>query len=580
MRKLCILTLTTSLLAFAPARAAEPAPDPEAGHGFAAMRPAAMAERHMAVTANGYASDTALAILKAGGSAADAAIAAQLVLNLVEPQSSGIGGGAFVLYWNPETKALVGLDGRETAPKAAGPDYFLGPDGKPLAFWDAVIGGRSVGTPGTLALLAELHRRFGRLPWADLFQPAIRYAVVGFAITPRLGAAIADAEARGLAKFDATRAHFFDQRGNPKPQGERLKNPAFAETLRQIAAAGPDAFYRGPIGDAVVAAVQTADNPGLLAKSDLEAYRVIERTPVCRPYRVYEVCGFPPPTSGGVGVLQALAMLEPHDLKAMGRGPETAHLFAEAMKRVYADRAEYLADPDFVDVPTAGLLDSGYLKARGAGIDPARAGGEAEPGRPPGAPADQAPPKQPPEKGTSQIVVRDQWGAALSMTTTIETGFGSRVMAAGFLLNNELTDFSRAPEVDGKPVANRVEAGKRPRSTMAPTIVFRNGAPMLLVGSPGGSRIIGYVTEAVLNVLDHEMPLAKALAAGHVSNRNGRTDLEVGTDAADWADALSAMGHEVKAVDLNSGLAAILIHEDGRLEGAADPRREGIPLGD
>ncbi len=561
-----------------PAWAAEP--EPEFSTGRARVRLATIAERQMAVTANGHASTTALMILKAGGSAADAAVAAQLTLNLVEPQSSGIGGGAFALYWDPTTAKLTALDGRETAPEAAGPDYFLDADGKPLPFWDAVIGGRAVGTPGTLALLAEMHRRFGRLPWPDLFQPAIRLAEVGFAISPRLAAAIAHAQKTGLDRFPTTRAYFFDARGNPKPQGERLRNPAFAATLRRIAADGPQAFYAGPIADALIGATTSVANPGLLAKADLAGYRAIERPAICAPYRDFDVCGFPPPTSGGIGVLQTLAMLAPRDLAGLGRGPNSAHLLAEALKRAYADRDEYLADPDFIDVPTAGLLDPDYLKRRAAEIDPARAAGKAAAGSPPGAPREQSPPLQPPEKGTSQIVIRDRWGGALAMTTTIETGFGSRVMAAGFLLNNELTDFSRAPEIDGRLVANRVEAGKRPRSTMAPTILFKNGRPALLLGSPGGSRIIGYVAEAIVNIVDFGLPLGEALAAGHVSNRNGPTDLEVGTDAAAWADALAAMGHEIRLGEINSGLAAILIRPDGRLEGAADPRREGVALGD
>jgi gamma-glutamyltranspeptidase/glutathione hydrolase len=273
-------------------------------------------------------------------------------------------------------------------------------------------------------------------------------------------------------------------------------------------------------------------------------------------------------------------MLGQHDLKTIGRNAQSAHLFAAAMKRVYADRARYLADPDFIDVPTKGLLDATYLKQRGAAIDPARAGGKAKAGEPPGAPAPMAAPKQPPEKGTSHIVVRDQWGAALSMTTTIETGFGSRLMAGGFLLNNELTDFSRVSVVKGLLVANRVEGGKRPRSTMSPVIVMKDGLPALLVGSPGGSRIIGYVASAIINVIDFDMPIAAALAAGHVSNRNGPTDLEAGTDAETLAADLTAMGNKTRIRDLNSGLAAIRIHGDGKLEGAADPRREGSALGD
>ena len=561
--------------------AAPPAePEPEDASGRIGQARPTLVTKQMAVAANNHATEAAYKALRAGGSAADAAIAAQFVLNLVEPQSSGIGGGAFLLYWDPATKQMAALDGRETAPVAAGPDYFLNSDGKPMKFWEAVVGGRAVGTPGTLALLAEMHQRYGKLPWAELLEPAIRLADTGFAISPRLAGAIANAQAKGLDQFPATRAYFFQADGQPKPSGARLQNPAFAKTLRLIAKDGAKAFYDGPIGQEITAKVQAASNPGLLSANDLKAYRVKDRQAICAPYRGYDVCGFPPPTSGGVGVLQALTMLGQHDLKAIGRNAHSAHLFAAALKRVYADRARYLADPDFIDVPTKGLIDAAYLKQRAAEIDPAKAGGKAKAGEPPGAPAPMAAPKQPPEKGTSHIVVRDQWGAALSMTTTIETGFGSRLMAGGFLLNNELTDFSRAPVVKGLLVANRVEGGKRPRSTMSPVIVMKDGAPALLVGSPGGSRIIGYVAGAIINVIDFDMPVAAALAAGHVSNRNGPTDLEAGTDAETLAADLTAMGHKTRIRDLNSGLAAIRIHGDGKLEGAADPRREGFALGD
>lgn len=555
-------------------------PEPEGASGRIGQPRPALGTKQMAVAANGHATEAAYKALRAGGSAVDAAIAAQFVLNLVEPQSSGIGGGAFLLYWDPETKQMAALDGRETAPAAAGPDYFLKADGKPMKFWEAVVGGRAVGTPGTLALMAEAHQRCGKLPWADLLLPAIRLAETGFAISPRLAGAIAAAQKKGLDTFPATKAYFFEANGQPKPAGTRLKNPAFAKTLRAIAKDGASAFYTGPIGQEIIAKVQAASNPGLLSASDLSAYRVQERQAICAPYRGYDVCGFPPPTSGGVGVLQALTMLGHHDLAAIGPGASSAHLFAEAMKRVYADRARYLADPDFVDVPTKGLIDAGYLKQRAAEIDPAKAGGKAKAGEPPGAPAPMAAPKQPPEKGTSHIVVRDKWGGALSMTTTIETGFGSRLMAGGFLLNNELTDFSRAPVRKGLVVANRVEGGKRPRSTMSPVIVMKDGAPALLVGSPGGSRIIGYVAGAIINVIDFGMPVAEALATGHVSNRNGPTDLEAGTAAEAMAAELTAMGHKTRIRSLNSGLAAIRIHGDGKLEGAADPRREGFALGD
>jgi gamma-glutamyltranspeptidase/glutathione hydrolase len=554
---------------------------PEAGTGRASQA-LVTADRFMVAAAHPLATEAGYAVLRAGGTAIDAAVAVQMVLNVVEPQSSGIGGGAFMLYWDAAAGKLTALDGRETAPAAAGPDYFLKPDGTPKSFWKAVRGGGSVGVPGTLRLLELAHRLHGRAPWPDLFQPAIELAENGFEISPRLASSIDRATKRGLAVFPEAAAYFYNPDGTPKPAGATLRNPALAATFRAIAVQGADVFYAGAIARDIVAAVRsTPDNPGLLSLDDLASYRAKLRAPVCAPYRGSEVCGMGPPSSGALTVGQILGILEHFDLPGIGPGVEAAHLFAEASKLAYADRALYMADGDFVRMPVKGLLDPAYLTGRAQLIRRSTAMDKAEAGNPPWREAGLwAPDGQRERPGTSHFVIRDGVGNAVSMTTTIETGFGSRVMVRGFLLNNELTDFSFRPERDGRPVANRIESGKRPRSSMAPTIVLRNGAPVLLIGSPGGSRIIAYVAQAVIAMLDWGMDPRSALAMGHVVNRNGGTDLEAGTGAADFADALTARGHAVKLRGLNSGLHAIWIQPGGRLLGAADPRREGTVMGE
>jgi len=533
----------------------------------------------MVVAAHPLAAEAGRAILAKGGSAADAAVAVQAMLNVVEPQSSGIGGGAFALYWDAATRRLTSFDARETAPLAADETYWLGPDGEPVAWWDAVVGGRSVGVPGALKLMETLHERFGRTPWADLLAPAIATAARGFEISPRLAGAIAEAKEDKLDLFPAARTFFFNTDGSPKAEGTVLRNPDLAETLRLIAAEGAAPFYAGAIADDIVAAVRTEANPGILTREDLARYRVVERAPVCVAYRVHEVCGMGPPSSGGMTVAQILGMLESFDLPAMGPGPAADHLFIEAAKLAYADRDLYIADSDFVRMPK-GLLNRAYLAERSRLIDPDAVTAKATAGAPPWDEAElRAPQLQPERPGTSHFVIRDAQGNAISMTTSIETGFGSRVMTRGFLLNNQLTDFSRAPAADGAPIANRVEGGKRPRSSMAPTIVLRDGAPELLIGSPGGSRIITYVARATIAILDWGMSPAEAVAMPHVVNRNGATEVEEGPEAEARAAALRALGHEVKIADLNSGLHALLIGPDG-LTGAADPRREGVALGE
>ena len=573
--------LILSLALIATPLAAQEAVQPEKTFALD-PKPAVTGSTYMVAAAHPLAVQAGEAVLQGGGTAADALVAVQLALNLVEPQSSGIGGGAFLLYWDAGTRRLTSLDGREKAPAAATPEYWLGEDGQPLGWWNAVVGGRSVGVPGTLKLLEEAHDRWGQRNWAGLVRPIAGMAERGFEISPRLESSIAGATTTGLGDFPATRAYFLNEDGTAKRAGTTLRNPAFARTLRSVAARKSTALHHGPLAGEIVAAVKTEKNPGILTLSDLAGYDVIERAPVCAPYRGHEVCGMGPPSSGGLTVGQILMLLEHFDMAAYapgsGREAEGRHLLAEAMKRAYADRGLYMADSDYVRMP-GGLLDPAYMTQRAQGISRMTAGGTAEPGNPPWREAALWSPDTDPERpGTSHIVIRDAYGNAASMTTTIETGFGSRVMVGGFLLNNELTDFSRAPEADGRPIANRVEGGKRPRSSMAPTIVLKDGKPVLLIGSPGGSRIIAYVAQSLVAILDWNLPLADALALPHTLNRNGdKTDVEEGAEGL--AAGLEAIGHTVNIRNLNSGLHAIRI--DGEtLTGAADPRREGVALGE
>ena len=547
-----------------------------------AEKSAVTAEQFMVAAANPHASQAGYDVLKRGGNAIDAMVAVQFMLNLVEPQSSGIGGGAFLLYFDAEAGALTTFDGREKAPMAAGPDYFLQADGEPMGWWDAVIGGRSVGVPGTLKLLHDVHSQHGSLPWAELLQPTIDLARGGFEISKRMAGSIKSAQERSLDKFEATRNYFFNADGTPKEAGTLLQNPAFADTVEAIATAGPSVFYDGEIGEAIVAAVNgDADNPNPMTMADLEAYEVIERSPICVDYRGHTVCGMGPPTSGGLTVGQILGVLEHFDMPGMGYNLDSVHLFLEAAKLAYADRGLYMADADFVRMPTQGLIDPTYMTVRAQSVDPNQAMESATPGNPPWKDAAlYAPDTQLERPGTSHFSIIDAAGNAVSMTTTIETGFGSRIMVGGFLLNNELTDFSRAPAKDGRPIANRVEPGKRPRSSMSPTMVLdEDGKPSLLIGSPGGSRIINYVAKSLVAILDWQMDVQSAINLGHFVNRNGATDLEAGTKAEALVDGLTARGHEVNVRDLNSGLHAIQITE-ADLIGGADPRREGVVLGD
>ncbi|WP_308917465.1 gamma-glutamyltransferase [Jannaschia sp. LMIT008] len=580
MRYLLIAALAASP---AVAQQAADAVDPEAATGLVQDAPAPVTSQDwMVAAANPLASEAGARVLREGGSAADAMVAVQAVLGLVEPQSSGLGGGAFLVYYDAETGEMTTLDGREKAPLAATPTLFQ-VDGDTMGFWDAVVGGLSVGTPGTPMLMEEAHRRWGTANWGGLFEDAIAHAEDGFAVSPRLAMLVADGRDR-LETFADTAAYFYPD-GEPIAEGDTLTNQAYADTLRAIAAHGTDAFYSGEIAEGIVAAVRANTGvtgvEGLLSMEDMAAYDVVERPAVCAPYRGAEVCGMGPPSSGALTVGQILMMLEPHDLAAMGPDdPDAWRLIGDASRLAFADRGLYMADSDFVPMPR--LLDAGYMAGRAALLFGDDALPEVSAGNPPWdhAALDLAPGWSPSMPSTSHISIVDADGNALSMTTTIENGFGSRVMApGGFLLNNELTDFSFATHDDGRPVANRVEPGKRPRSSMSPTIVMRNGTPELVVGSPGGSRIIGYVAKTIVAYMDWGLDPQEAVALPHLVNRFGTYDLEEGTTAEDLAGPLGEMGFETNVRDLTSGLHVVAVTDQG-LVGGADPRREGVAIGE
>lgn len=546
-----------------------------------AIGPVQAAKRQMIVAAHPAASAAGYEMLRRGGSAVDAAIAAQMVLTLVEPQSSGIGGGAFLVHWNAASKEVLAFDGRETAPAAADGGLFLMPDGTRMKWREARIGGRSVGVPGTVRMLALAHQEHGKLPWASLFDPAIALAANGFPVSPRLHQSIASQ--KGWEKTPSSNRYFLNPQGEAWPAGHILKNQALAETFRALAA-DPNALNEGAIAEEIVAAVQGfAANPGLLSVEDLAGYQPKVRPAVCGAFLAYSLCGMPPPSSGPVTVLMMLGMAE--NLGAHRLAPDSAewaHLFAEVGKIAFADRNEFLADPDFVHQPVMGLLDAGYLRSRAALVDQSKAGGKASAGDPPRKEGARfAPHEGLNEHGTSHLSVVDAAGNIVSMTTTIESAFGSRLMVRGFLLNNELTDFSFLPEKDGKPIANRVEPGKRPRSSMAPMIAFgEDGEPVLAFGSPGGSRIIGFVAGAALRILGNGMSPQAAVEAGHVINRNSATtEVEEGRVPGAIAERLQELGHTLKPRTITSGSHIIMITGDGLVAGV-DPRREGLALGD
>ncbi|MCP4320017.1 MAG: gamma-glutamyltransferase [Hyphomicrobiales bacterium] len=555
---------------------------PEIATGISS-RQAVSAKDFMVATANPYATKAGHDALAAGGNAIDAMVAVQLVLGLVEPQSSGIGGGAFLVYFDNDEGLLTTFDGRETAPMAATPTLFQNVNGEPLKFFDAVVGGRSVGTPGTLKLLYDTHAAHGKLEWATLVQPAIDLAEQGFELSERLFKQLsADVDRLGL--HEETSAHFLKDDGTPHPQGHLLANPAYAQTLKSIAAQGADAFYKGPIAQKIVDTVKNGNpnNPGLLSHEDLANYRIKERPPVCLSYRGYDVCGMGPPSSGALTVGQILGILEPFDMAAQKPGnPATWQLIGDASRLAFADRGRYMADSDFVPMPTEGLLDQAYLDERAHLIEPRAVltPDQVKPGSPAWDHvmllADDESLELP---STSHFAIVDADGNVVSMTTTIENGFGSRLMTSGFLLNNELTDFSFRTHRDGIPIANRVEPGKRPRSSMAPTIIMKDGKPYMAIGSPGGSRIIGFVAQAIIAHIDWGMNVQAAINMPHLVNRFGTYDLEKGSEAEKLAAPLEALGYKVNIRDLNSGLHAIHITDDG-LTGGADPRREGTVMG-
>jgi gamma-glutamyltranspeptidase / glutathione hydrolase len=518
------------------------------------------AQRFMVVAAHPLAVDAGYAVLKRGGTALDAAIAVQMVLGLVEPQSSGIGGGAFLLYWSARDRTLRSYDGREAAPMSARADRFLDEAGKPLPFFEAVVGGRSVGVPGVLRLLEAAHRRHGRLAWSEPFQHAVLVAEEGFAMSPRLHEQL-EAERFLLADPEARRI-FYTPSGEARPVGSLIVNPQYGATLRTVASKGADAFYRGEIAADIVRAVQSHARAGDLSEVDLAVYEAIERDPLCGPYRQWRVCSMGPPSSGGVALLQILGLLERTPFaRAAPQSASAVHYFSEAGRLAFADRARFLGDPDFVAVPVERLLDPAYLDNR-AKLIGERSMRRALPG------GLEAP-------GTSHFTIVDAEGNVASMTTTVESPFGSRIMVRGFLLNNQLTDFDFVPGS-----ANEVAPRKRPLSSMAPTIVFdREGSVRLAIGSPGGPNIINYVAKAVIAMLDWNLDVHAAAAAPNFGSRNGPTLLERGSAYEALRGELEARGHEVESADLTSGLHGIERVRNG-WRGGADPRREGSVRGD
>ena len=554
-------------------------PPPELPTGYQEKK-LAHASRYMVAAAHPLAVEAGLKILARGGSAIDAAIAVQMVLGLVEPQASGLGGGAFILHYDAKRRTTSGYDGRETAPMAAMPDLFIGADGRPMRFQEAVIGGRSVGVPGMLRAAEMAHARHGRLSWAALFEPAITLAEKGFALTSRVQKHIANENT--LPKDAKARAYLYQPDGTPKPVGAILRNPELAQVLRRIAKEGPDAFYTGTLAADMVAAVRGhSTNPGTLREDDLAAYRARAVEPLCAAYRVYRVCGLPPP-SGALTVLQILKTLERFDMKSVRPGSaDGVHLFAEAGRLAFADRERYLGDDRFLSIPVAGLLDAAYNRRRGELIRVEKSMGRAGAGVPEssGTPVVMADGDAAEYPSTSHISIVDKDGNAVSMTTSIEGIFGSKLFVHGFLLNNTLTDFSMLAMVNGRPVANAVYPGKRPRSAMSPVMVFdADGRLHMIIGSPGGPAIINYVARTLVATLDWEMDIQSAIAQPNFGSRNGPTELEQGSSVESVAGALKAMGHDVRSAAFTSGLHGILRERDG-WQGGADPRREGIAQG-
>ncbi|PRD39414.1 UNVERIFIED_CONTAM: ggt [Trichonephila clavipes] len=574
-------SLSLSLLFFAllPLQAIAASPqenrEPEAATGLVKQQLTHYPQA-MVAAAHPLAADAGKKILAAGGSAIDAAIATQLMLGLVEPQSSGIGGGAFILHFQADTGQLTSFDGRETAPAAAGP-WLFSDNGKMMGWREAYVGGKSVGVPGVLKALADAHQQFGKLPWAQLFAETITVAEQGFVVNERMAKQLALGWNQGLKQLSPAK-DFYYPNGQALTAGTVLKNPQYAALLRKIATDGVSAFYQGENAAALVQAVNSAAiNPGRLSLDDLANYQAQQKDAVCIAYRVYQICSMTAPSSGGIAVLQIMGLLEQYDLKALKPNSlDAVHLISQASRLAFADRDRYLADPDFVTVPIAGLLAPDYLKQRATLIGARDQQFVA--GQPQGAIA-LATGTVPEFPNTSHLSIVDAAGNAVSMTTSIENVFGSGLMVNGYLLNNQLTDFSLEPVVDALLVANRVEGGKRPRSSMAPVMVFdADNQLKLVIGSPGGSRIINYVAQSLVAVLDWELDVQQAISLPRFTHRNDYLALEAGTDLVELAPALQQLGYDVRLQDLNSGLHAIEVMAD-QLAGAADPRREGKVAG-
>ena len=531
----------------------------------------------MIVTANPYATNIGAAILRGGGTAADAMVAAQAVLGLVEPQSSGMGGGGFLVWYDSKSGGLTTLDGRETAPLLANDRLFQNHNGEPLKFWDAVIGGRSVGVPGMPALLEMAHSKWGKVPWADLFKEATALAEHGFIVSDRLSGLLEHEHTR-MSSSTKAKSYFFPK-GQPLAQGEVLINREYAALMRQLADHGSDIFYFGPIADAIVYKVrENKRNPGLLNHEDLANYAVKERPALCTKFRSYDVCGMGPPSSGAIGVGQILGMIDKFP-KGKIRDPQTLRLIGDATRLAFADRGRYVADDDFVNVPTKELVDEQYLSKRASLLNGQNSISFVTAGEPITSLSHRRAPDLSIEKpSTTHVSIIDAYGNALSLTSSIENAFGSRLMTNGFLLNNQLTDFSFKSSVNGTPIANRVEGGKRPRSSMAPTIVLEDGKIVLVIGSPGGSRIIPYVSNTIVAILDWGLDVQEAVSQPHAVNRFGVYEMEEGTSLTGLKKWLQELGYETKERPLNSGLNVIL-KNDGKLFGGSDPRREGIAIG-
>jgi len=573
-----------------PAHAQRATPDhaPEIATGYA-EKAGKSSHKFMVAAANPLATQAGYQMLKQGGSAVDAAIAVQMVLTLVEPQSSGIGGGSFLMY--SDGKRVQSYDGRETAPAAADEHLFQDQNGKPVSRETGVVGGRSTGAPGVLRMLELAHKQHGKLPWKTLFQPAIQLAENGFAVSPRLNALLS--WDKYLSRDPVARAYFFDAEGKPRPVGYVLKNPELARTLREIADGGADAFYKGRIAKDIEAKVAShPTNPGKLTAADIAAYQAKERDPICSDYKKWTVCGAPPPSSGGIAIAQMLGILEYKDISPYKpvNGQLTAegiHLFTEAGRLAYADRNRYVADTDFVPLPGKGvsaMLDKGYLKQRAALIGE-QSMGTAKYGTPASMQVAWGADTAIDKPSTSHLVAVDAYGGGLSMTTSVEDAFGARQMVDGFMLNNQLTDFSFDSQDANGPIANRVQPGKRPRSAMSPTLVFDKGTRKLVLatGSPGGSTIINYVAKVLVGTLDWGLDVQQAISLPNIGSRNGPTELEAGRISREVVAQLKARGHDIREYDQNSGLQGIQRRTvNGKEEwfGGADPRREGVVLGD